>query len=402
MASTSNSKRGLLYRCFLCPYNGEKTRVFRHYIQCHVQEVEVPFSCSLCGCRTYSQQSLNSHPGWYPKHNRLARKFPGMAEWIAIVSQTPYAFNFLTDVYQCSREDSVQHWQMRAKPDVAPKTVPAKSESEVVAEEGVKVAEEEVVSQEVVLVAEESVKGAEEVVSEKKVAEEEVVSEKKVAEEEVVSQEVVLVAEETVKGAEEVVSEKKVAEEEVVVEEGVMAAEEVVAEEVESEDQRKVQKREERVSEDVVLEEDSAEFEEEEEATNIKSSKRKRTDSSSSASSSASSDSEDHCNEVKNGLEKVVSNVKSLNLDMSYYMRKLERKMDENNKLVKEQNVLLSQMLEELKKKPATATSGNTTTRPRTPARNVRSVLGRVYNYRRGTTPHYNSRRRTSTTNSRR
>ena len=102
-----------------------------------------------------------------------------MAEWIAIVSQTPYAFNFLTDVYQCSREDSVQHWQMRAKPDVAPKTVPAKSESEVVAEEGVKVAEEEVVSQEVVLVAEESVKGAE-VVSEKKVAEEEVVSEKKV------------------------------------------------------------------------------------------------------------------------------------------------------------------------------------------------------------------------------
>ena len=391
MASTSNSKRGLLYRCFLCPYSGEKTRVFRHYIQYHVQEVEVPFSCSLCGCRTYSQQSLNSHPGWYPKHNRLARKFPGMAEWIAIVSQTPYAFNFLTDVYQCSREDSVQHWQMRAKPDVAPKTVPAKSESEVVsvegvttaekvvAEEGVKVAEEEVVSEEVVLVAEESVKGAEEVVSEKKVAEEEVVSEKKVAEE-------------------EVVSEKKVAEEEVVSEEGVKVAEE----EAVSEDQRKVQKREERVSEDVVLEEDSAEFEEEEEATNILSSKRKRTDSSSSASSLASSDSEDHCNEVKNGLEKVVSNVKSLNLDMSYYMRKLERKMDENNKLVKQQNVLLSQMLEELKKKPATATSGNTTTRPQTPARNVRSVLGRVYNYRRGTTPHYNSRRRTSTTNSRR
>ena len=314
-----------------------------------------------------------------------------MAEWIAIVSQTPYAFNFLTDVYQCSREDSVQHWQMRAKPDVAPKTVPAKSESEVVsvegvttaekvvAEEGVKVAEEEVVSEEVVLVAEESVKGAEEVVSEKKVAEEEVVSEKKVAEE-------------------EVVSEKKVAEEEVVSEEGVKVAEE----EAVSEDQRKVQKREERVSEDVVLEEDSAEFEEEEEATNILSSKRKRTDSSSSASSLASSDSEDHCNEVKNGLEKVVSNVKSLNLDMSYYMRKLERKMDENNKLVKQQNVLLSQMLEELKKKPATATSGNTTTRPQTPARNVRSVLGRVYNYRRGTTPHYNSRRRTSTTNSRR
>ena len=253
---------------------GRRREFFRHYIQCHVQEVEVPFSCSLCGCRTYSQQSLNSHPGWYPKHNRLARKFPGMAEWIAIVSQTPYAFNFLTDVYQCSREDSVQHWQMRAKPDVAPKIVPEKNVSEVVSEESVTV-QEEVMSEVVVSVAEEVV----------------------------------------------------------------------------SEDQRKVEKREERVSEDVVLEEDSAEFEEEEEASNIKSNKRKRTESS-SASSSASSDSEDHCNEVvKNGLEKVVSNVKSLNLDMPYYIRKLERKMDENNKLVIEQNVLLSQMLEELKKK---------------------------------------------------
>ena len=99
-------------------------------------------------------------------------------------------------------------------------------------------------------------------------------------------------------------------------EEGVTVVEEVVAEEVVSEeDQRKVEKREERVSEDqdVVLEEDSAEFVEEEEASNIKSNKRKWTDSS----SSASSDSEDHCNEmVKNGLEKVVSHVKSLNLDI--------------------------------------------------------------------------------------
>ena len=116
------SRRGRVYKCRKCDFQGQKQAAHWHIIKMHCDAEQVPFYCSLCNYRANNLKSLQQHVKGFKPHLGRRATIPECVEDESFFKQADHPYQVTsshlsvddnTDLQILSNSDSCGIWRQR-------------------------------------------------------------------------------------------------------------------------------------------------------------------------------------------------------------------------------------------------------------------------------------------------
>ena len=132
VSSTNAGTRGRAWRCWECPYIGERHAVRKHCFEKHILISDWPYYCQLCDYSHHNYTTFSKHVRWYQLHIERARGRPSFR--IPLEHQANrQSEQYLSLMEQLSVEDSRAHWASVTRKSKAASNTTATSSDPLVA-----------------------------------------------------------------------------------------------------------------------------------------------------------------------------------------------------------------------------------------------------------------------------